>query len=181
MPYCRKCGTELSEGVEFCPKCGTPIVKYRREELKPPREECFGERRERDYLGLVSFGIFLLIVGYIFITNQWIPSHFFNWIENLGKGDFKPSIELINVFVLFLVLIGISNFIIAGMRVALRQPWRRPLSDTLAGVGLLSFAYFINLYGQGLLTWQIALVSGIVVIGVLVIIYGVIRYYIKSS
>ncbi|MCP8304306.1 MAG: zinc-ribbon domain-containing protein [archaeon] len=180
MPYCKNCGAEYSEGARFCPKCGAPVAGYEREEWKGPRDECFGERRgKRDYLGLVSFGIFLLIVGYIFFTNPWIPSDFFIWIENLGKGVFKPSIGLINVFALFLALIGVSNFIIAGIRVALRQPWRRPLSGTLTGVGLLLFAYFVNLYGQDLLTWQVALVLGIVVIGVLVIVYGVIVSYIK--
>ena len=24
MAYCRKCGTQLSEGAKFCPKCGHP-------------------------------------------------------------------------------------------------------------------------------------------------------------
>ncbi|MCP8316792.1 MAG: zinc-ribbon domain-containing protein, partial [archaeon] len=67
MPYCKKCGTEYVEGAKYCTKCGAPIA----EEWRFPREECFGERKaERDYLGLVSFGIFLLIVGYIFLANQ---------------------------------------------------------------------------------------------------------------
>ena len=24
MAYCSKCGTQLSDGTNFCPKCGTP-------------------------------------------------------------------------------------------------------------------------------------------------------------
>jgi len=25
MSWCRKCGTELKEGIKFCAKCGTPV------------------------------------------------------------------------------------------------------------------------------------------------------------
>ena len=178
MPYCKKCGAEYSEGSKFCSKCGTSLTEYKREEWRKPREECFGESRaERDYLGLISFGIFLIIIAYIFITNPWIPSDFFDWTDKLGQGIFQPSERLIFVFAFFLGLIGVSNFIIATVRFALKQPWRKPLSDILGGVGLLSFAYFINLYGQGLLSWQLALVQSIIVVGLLVIIYGVIVFY----
>ena len=180
MPYCKKCGVEYSEGEKFCRNCGVPLAEYMREKTRVPRDECFGERRvERDYLGVVSFGFFLIIVAYIFFTNPWIPSDVFDWIEKLGQGLFDPSTRLIFIFALFLGLIGLSNFILAGIRIALRQSWRRPLKDILGGFGLLLFAYLINLYGQGFLTWQIALVLGIVVIGLLVITYGVIIAYFK--
>ncbi|GFP33442.1 hypothetical protein HKBW3S42_01778, partial [Candidatus Hakubella thermalkaliphila] len=25
MPYCSKCGGEISSGLRFCPKCGTQV------------------------------------------------------------------------------------------------------------------------------------------------------------
>jgi len=172
MSYCKKCGTEYVEGAKYCIKCGAPVG----EERRPPREECFGERREeRDYLGLVSFGIFLLIAGYILITNPWIPSYITQWFENLVKGVFEPpSSQLRYIFALFLGLIGVSDFVIAGIRVALRQSWRRPLRDVLSGVGVISFAYLVYLNSKGLMTWQIVLVLGIIIFGILVILYGII-------
>ena len=27
MPYCKSCGNELPEGVQFCPKCGNAVAK----------------------------------------------------------------------------------------------------------------------------------------------------------
>ncbi|NWG08990.1 MAG: zinc-ribbon domain-containing protein [Nitrososphaerales archaeon] len=178
MPYCKKCGIEYVEGARYCTKCGTPIEGWR-----PPREECFGERREeRDHLGLVSFGIFLLIVGYILITNPWIPSDVQSLFENLGKGVFEPpSKQLRYIFALFLGLIGVSNFAMAGIRAIFRQPWRKPLGDMLPGVGLISFAYLVYLNSKGLMTWQIVLVLGVIIIGMLIILYGIIVSYFKKS
>ncbi|MCP8313965.1 MAG: zinc-ribbon domain-containing protein [archaeon] len=178
MPYCKKCGAEYVEGAKYCIKCGAPVS----EEWRFPREECFGEKREeRDFLGLVSFGFFLLIVGYIFLANQWIPSEIQALFEELGKGAFVPSSQLRYVFALFLGLIGVSNFFMAGIRVAFRQSWRRPLRDALSGVGLISIAYLVYLNSQRLMTWQIVVVLGIVIVGILVILYGIIVSYFKES
>ncbi|MEM2873113.1 MAG: zinc ribbon domain-containing protein [Nitrososphaerales archaeon] len=178
MPYCKKCGAEYAEGARYCTKCGTPVV----EEWKPPREECFGEgRAERDYLGLVSFGFFLLIVGYIFSTNTWILSEFQAFFESLGEGVFvPPSSQLRYVFALFLGLIGASDFVMAGIRVFLRQSWRRPLQDVLSGVGVISIAYLVYLNSQRLMTWQMVVVLAIVTVGILVIVYGIIVSYFRG-
>jgi hypothetical protein len=178
MPYCKKCGTECVEGASYCTKCGAPT-----EEWKPPREECFGEEKEeRDHLGLVPFGIFLLIVGYILITNPWISSYVQSLFENLGKGIFEPPPKQLRyIFALFLGLIGVSNFAMAGIRAIFGQPWRKPLGDVLLGVGLLSFAYLVYLNSQGLMTWQIVLVLGVIVIGILIISYGIIVSYFKRQ
>ncbi len=180
MPYCKKCGTEYVEGAKYCTKCGATTEEV----WKPPREECFGEKRgERDYLGLVTFGILLLIIGYVLVANPWIPTYIIQWFEKLGQGTPEsPSRELRYVFALFLGLIGASNFAIAGIRVALRQPWRRPLGDTMSGVGLISIAYLIYLNSQGLMTWQMVLVLGIIIVGILVISYGIIVFsFLKSK
>lgn len=32
MPYCVQCGAPLKEDDKFCPVCGAPVVKLRREE-----------------------------------------------------------------------------------------------------------------------------------------------------
>lgn len=47
MPYCPKCGTEVTENDIFCPKCGAPIKAV---ETRPRREEKQekGEKREKE-------------------------------------------------------------------------------------------------------------------------------------
>ena len=40
MAYCGKCGTQLSEGVKFCPKCGEEIIKNCGNELNEREKFC---------------------------------------------------------------------------------------------------------------------------------------------
>jgi len=171
MPYCRKCGAEYQEGAKFCTKCSSSIT----EEWRPPRDECFGEKKqETDYIGLVSFGIFLLVVAYLFLTNPWLGEEIVSFFTNLFDGKFLPSGELIYVFTLFLILIGASSFVTAGIRAAIKQPFKKSLSDVFGGVAFITFAYLVNRYNQGVLDWQIALVIEIIIIGILIILYGII-------
>jgi hypothetical protein len=164
MPYCTKCGAEYQEGAKFCPKCGSSIAG----EWRPPRDECFGgKKQESDYVGLASFGIFLLIVAFLFLD---IVSFF----TNLFDGMFQPSGRLIDVFALFLILIGASAFVTAGIRAAIKQPFRKSLSDVFGGIAFIAFAYLVNRYSQGALDWQIVLVLEIIIIGILIILYGII-------
>lgn len=101
--------------------------------------------------------------------------------ESLGEGVFvPPSSQLRYVFALFLGLIGVSDFVMAGIRVVLRQSWRRPLQDVLSGVGVISIAYLVYLNSQRLMTWQMVVVLAIVTVGILVIVYGIIVSYFRG-
>ncbi|MFQ5711277.1 MAG: zinc-ribbon domain-containing protein [Candidatus Geothermarchaeales archaeon] len=75
MPYCEKRGAQIGEGDRFCSKCGASLAGCRlarEEEWRVPWEACFGRRGERDHIGLVSFGLFLLVVGYVWYTFERI-------------------------------------------------------------------------------------------------------------
>jgi hypothetical protein len=171
MPYCKRCGAEYQEGAKFCIKCGSSIT----EEWKPPRDECFGEKKqETDYIGLASFGIFLLIVAYLFLTNPLLGEDIVSFFTNLSDAKFLPSGRLIDIFTLFLILIGAWSFVEAGIRAAIKQPFRKSLSGVFTGVAFIIFAYLVSRYSQGTLDWQIALVLEIIIIGILIILYGII-------
>ncbi|MCP8320695.1 MAG: zinc-ribbon domain-containing protein [archaeon] len=74
MPYCRKCGAQIAEGAELCPKCGTSMTEYRKEEWKGPRQECFGWERGGEFWGAIAGGVFLLglaVLFYLGIEKFW--------------------------------------------------------------------------------------------------------------
>jgi hypothetical protein len=184
MPTCPKCGAETEKNDEFCRICGTRLVAETGEPVErkrsvQEREVCFGEgERYRDYSGLVSFGVFLLIVGIIFLTNPNLISDFSSWIERMTTQEtlLRPTQGLIDSAALFFALIGISDFFLASVRFMARQRLRRVLSNILSGVALVSFSYFIYLYGRHALTWQMTLAAEAVVCGLLIILYSVLRY-----
>ncbi len=87
MPYCAKCGAEVSEDMAFCSRCGAslkgvPPARYRSEKEekgeKQEKEEK-GEKQEKEergeaekyekrqfgFLGSLIGGLFLIFVGFM--------------------------------------------------------------------------------------------------------------------
>jgi len=185
MVPCPKCGAEVKEDDRFCPYCGAflasktskPLVEEK--SLAREREACLGAgRRDRDYLGLVSLGFLLIIVGIIFVANPDIVSDFSSWIEQMTEEQAlkRPPLGLITSATIFFLLIGLSNFFLAGVRLMFDKVRRRVLADILSGVALVLFAYLIHLYGGYALAWQMVLAIEVVVCGLLVVLYSTMRY-----
>ncbi len=143
------------------------------------RETCFGAGlRKKDYLGLVSFGAFILIVGIVFIANPNLISDFSSWIEQMTDEQhlIRPSEGLVSSAILFFTLIGLSNFFEAGIKLWIGKARRQVLADILSGVALVLFAYLIHLYGSYTLTWQIVIAIEAIAVGLLVVSYSIARY-----
>lgn len=98
MPYCQKCGAEISEDVAFCPRCGAslkgeqptaearPPSEYKREkeekgekaEKSEKQEKREGdweweksekyEKREFGFVGPLVGGLFLIFLGFMFYS-----------------------------------------------------------------------------------------------------------------
>jgi len=128
-------------------------------------------------MGLVSFGFFLLVVGIVFIANPDIPSDFGSWIENMADRQdlLRPPEGLLVSGALFFGLMGAFNFLQGGIRFWTGGSMRQTLVDVLSGVALVLFAYLIHLYSIYQLEWQLVLAFEVVVVGLLVILYSVIR------
>lgn len=184
MATCPKCGTEIDEDDEFCSSCGSSLTAKTseppaKESYARERDVCFGEgERRRDYSGLVSFGIFLVIVGIIFVANPNAVSQFSSWIEQMSTQQAlsRPPKGLIDSATLFFGLIGISNFFLAGVRFMADKTLKRVIADILTGIALILFSCLIYLYGRHALVWQMALAIEVVACGILIILYGVLRY-----
>jgi hypothetical protein len=184
MPTCPKCGAEVEKGVEYCRSCGTRLITETGRPLEKEgpareREVCFGEgERRTDYSGLVSFGILLLVVGIIFLANPSLISDFRFWIETMTtrKSLLRPPLALIDSAALFFGLVAISNFVMVVVRFFAHERMRRVLADILSGVALALFSYFIYLYGTHTFAWTMVLAAEAVTVGLLVILYSVLRY-----
>jgi uncharacterized membrane protein len=70
----------------------------------------------------------------------------------------------------------LSNFFKAGIRLWIAEARRQALGDILSGVALILFAYLIHLYGGYVLTWQMVLATEAIAVGLLVVLYSMVRY-----
>jgi hypothetical protein len=182
MPTCPKCNAEIKEGDKFCTNCGASLAF---EAPKPvetrayvrERDTCFGER-ERDYLGLVSFGFLLLTLGIVFTLNPNVIEDFRLWVELMSTSHIlvRPPEGLIFSAMYFFGIVGVFNFAMAGIRLATNDIKRRVLSDIFSGIALILFAYLINLYGGHFLTWEMVIGLEAIACGLLVTVYSIVRY-----
>ncbi|MCK5632074.1 hypothetical protein KAH85_05920 [Candidatus Bathyarchaeota archaeon] len=145
-------------------------------------EFCFGQRRKtKDYIGVLSFGIFVIVVGVILITNPNLFSEIGTWVEQMtDKGTVvRPPDGLIFSGAVFFGLMGVSNFIKVALRLAVDSSRRTALSEMHSGVALVCFAYFLHLYSNYAISWQLTLALEIVAIGLLVISYSALRLMLR--
>lgn len=146
------------------------------------RDFCFGERiRVEDYLGLISFGIFLIIVGIVFIASPSIVSDFSSWVKQMTsqKGYVRPPDGLIIGAMIFFGLIGLSDFFKSGIRLWMGKSRRKALGNAFSGAAWVLFAYLVYLYSEQMLRAQTVLAIEIVAVGFLVILYSIIRTLLK--
>jgi hypothetical protein len=174
--FCRFCGASLRDETNAPEKPTEPAEAHRY--AREPEEYCFGEHeRQADLTGLISFGIFLLIIGIIFVTNPNIGSQLNTWVTKMQNAQMlsRPPQEIINSSVLFFALVGLSELLVSGIRSLTYQRKWRALRTAFSGIALITFSYLIYLYGRRVLGWQIALAYEILVIGLLVILYAIVR------
>jgi hypothetical protein len=187
MPTCPKCKAEVNESNKFCTYCGASLKFEAPSQVETrvhvhERDACFGEK-ERDYLGLVSFGFFLLTVGIVFTMNPNIVDDFRSWIILISTAHMpvRPPEGLIYSATLFFSVVGIFDFAMAGIRLAAHDLKRRVLTDVLSGFALILFAYLIHLYIENYFTWQMVLGTEAIVCGILVTVYSIARYWFKRA
>jgi hypothetical protein len=183
LATCPKCGAEVNKDDQFCGSCGASLTAKTEkpsvdEHYVRERDVCFESRRRADYMGWISLGIFLLIVGIFFVANPNIVSDFRVWVEAMTDSQtfVRPPQGLINSAALFFGLIGVSNFFVAGVRFMAYKGRRRVLADVLSGVGFVVFSYLLYLYGNGTLRGLTVLAIELVVIGLLVMSYAAVRF-----
>lgn len=84
MAFCGNCGTEISDGAKFCPKCGT-ARKGGQEQQEPN-----GKRFSTPWIA--AFAVITILIGSFFITDMVSPethNKLFGWVS---FGDSPSSV-----------------------------------------------------------------------------------------
>ncbi len=177
MVTCSKCGTKNHAHAEFCTDCGFSLYSLKKRDVR--ENGCFGaDKRGRDYMGFLSFGSFLIIIGIVITVNANVFSNVGVWLKQLTNERvwIRPPEELITSFTLFLGLSGISNFFMAALRFVGNRSRRHVLIEVLSGFALIFFAYLINQYNNHALRLRMVGAIEIIVCGLLIILYTILRH-----
>jgi hypothetical protein len=110
MPYCQKCGSEVSEDMAFCSRCGAtlkvekPPVEVRRAEKAEKGEKQEKEKREFGVIGPLAGGLILIFAGFLF------------YLAVTGYLEWQVIGPLLLIIVGIIILVGIVYGVMTAAR-----------------------------------------------------------------
>ena len=110
MPYCTHCGTEVSEGAQFCPKCGAPITTPTDIGVKSGTEaanELTGNISPKSRIATTLFAWFLGIFG----AHRFYIGKTETAVAMLVLGLIGFATLWLFVGEIFLIIVGIWAFV----------------------------------------------------------------------
>jgi len=85
MPYCRKCGTGLPEGADYCPNCGSPVAAVARLTLADWGVRFVAYLIDMVILGAIIAPLKWFVAWMIWPWEPWVP-RFMSWIHFIDLG-----------------------------------------------------------------------------------------------
>lgn len=173
MPYCPRCGKEVSNEIKFCPQCGGALDATAQPEgseinVRVPVRANIPQRT--DLLGLVSAGIILVILGFTYFRYTIDFSVITNYIQNMANSKVfvKPPLVLIDPMIFFFYAVGVWGIILSGLRVFLEKSVRKALSDLFGCFFAFFCAFLLSNYAANVLTTRMVGAYFIIAIGLLI-------------
>lgn len=117
MAFCRNCGTELSDGAKFCPKCGTFVNGS--QELQDPKGRRFA------IPWIAALAVLTILIGSYFVTNIVSPethNKLFGWVSfgESPSNTVKKAYSCLKVY----DLDGFLNYVYFG-----KNPSQKEIED----------------------------------------------------
>ena len=168
---CASCGVANKDDSKFCMSCGRSLASVATTPAAAARP--FAQMPPPDLVGLVSFAVFLIVAAIVVLANPGVFSDLTTWFSSFFPGPVwvRPPQTLIGSAVVFFGLNGLGGFLSAFLRLTVNRRKAKALSDGLAALGTVVFAYLLVLYGDRVLTGPQVLTVLTAVVGVLIIVY----------
>ena len=175
MPYCPKCGREMSNTMKFCPHCGA---------LRDPT--VIREKRSKmpDILDLISVGGILIIIGVTALRYQIniinVLIEYFQELINYG-AFIKPPSVLYEPIIFFFYVACAFGIIISGVRIIFQRSTRKALSDLTGAIFAFLCAFIMSNYAANYFTGHKTLAYFVVSIALVIIANAVIYYMLPEK
>lgn len=164
MVYCPRCGKELPEGAVYCDGCGQKLSSP----TTGPAREARGEwrRREPDYMGGVGFGVFLIIVAWVFLQYPVIGQWFIDWFKEWeSSGPTALPVVLVEPVSLFFLAFGEWEILSGFIRWGVGNRLSAVVSDITGGLFGVALGYAFREYGADVIAWGSMLPIFIILVG----------------
>lgn len=192
---CPSCGVENPEGSRFCMSCGSPLSTEASQASAPPMPlppppppplaPPWARHRQphEDVVGLVSLAFVLVALSFALAQNPNLVADMGQWFHLIATHNtpfVRPPEGVIVAAAWFFGIIGVLEFVAAGLRGALRWTPLRVAGRVLSGFGDLVFSALLVLYSARTITGTllIAVLAGTV--GVLLLVYVTLGLYWSS-
>jgi hypothetical protein len=135
------------------------------------------QRRLGGAIETISFGGFLIIVGYIWASYPSIFSELWRTFIRLVEDQvLQPSRIVVIAAYTYLFLLGLQDAILGGLRAATGQRARRVVKELYAAVAYAGLGYLVLQFSRGEITSSLLILYVFLTAGVLVILYGATAY-----
>ena len=185
MPYCPRCGKEVSNEISFCPQCGAALGATAQTDTSRIRVTVpvrVNIPRSSDLLGLISVGVVLILVGLTWYRYAIDPSMISNYIQNMADKNvfIKPPSALLDPMIFFFYAVGVWGIVLSGLRIILEKSVRKALGDLF---GCFSFfcAFLLTNYAANIFTEQIMGAYFLIAIGLLIIANAIVSLVFREK
>jgi hypothetical protein len=145
------------------------------------------DRYQRDDVGWISFGAFLILIAIIYLTTPNIVSEVRDFALDFKLVQLFPNIwwpvpssnhpVLYNAAEMFCYAFGLVELGILGLRFAKRSPIRGKAEASSSVVFWLGAGYVLGMLSQGVLSWLSFLGALIILIGISIVVRSLILMF----
>jgi len=141
------------------------------------------EKRSELAIGLLSFGGFVLIVGFTLFIYPDTFTKIGTFIKDLvdQKAWSRPPYPLPEAASLFVISIGVLSFVVASVRLVAGQPWYKALQDVSWGIAMVFLGYLFLLYAQETIRARLIPPMFLIIGGILIVANVLFRYFYALS
>ncbi|MGQ9514225.1 MAG: hypothetical protein ACUVTL_04155 [Thermoproteota archaeon] len=135
------------------------------------------KRKLSGIIDLISFGVLLIVLGFIWSKNTNLPYRAIAFFKSIGQYRNLPPYsafkDVYEAFIVFVYMLAAWSFLLAAIKIPLGLGVSNALSSALGGIFLLALGYFVREYLRG--TFSVASMIGIflILVGIFIIISGV--------
>ncbi len=187
MVYCPKCGKELPVDAVFCDRCGqkmdepvSPFEERWKHKAEWRLERCERSERGSDYLDGVGFGVFLIVIAWVYLEYTWVWEEVVVWFRSWVNGPTMLPLILTEPIFLFFVIMSVWGLVEGALRMVSGR-LAKGLGNVISAVGGFAVAYLIRLYGQGAISGASLLPSFIIIIGASIVLSAIVSSFLWSS